>query len=415
MTAAKPDLVMLTGRFPNGEAVLGGELAVTAQRFARVFVIPSHPGRPGAEASELPDNATVVDLGWRQGWSRSEKRSVLSSPLALRILARTLRRPSNWRAYAAGARVYLDILAENLLKARSLAAWVEENELREALFYDFWFENSTLALAALRQQGTIRCAVARAHRFDAFDFEEAGLRRVPFREFKADHLDAIFPIAEDSAGYMRERVGANAEKVRLARLGVPFPAAYPQTLAEPSLVVSCSSLIPRKQVHLIPEVLRACERPLRWVHFGEGSERPRVEAAALLLPDTVSWELPGRVENTAVRDFYAEHGVSAFLSLSLSEGVPVSMMEAQSYGVPIVALAVGGVPEIVQAGTGTLLPADAGASEVAAALSAALDPDSFGREAVRAAFSTRYDASANYREFADALLSLWSENVPTSS
>lgn len=411
MTAAKPDLVMLTGRFPNGEAVLGGELQAMAPRFARVFVIPSHPGRPGAEVAELPVNATVVDLGWRRGWSRSEKRSALGSPLALRILARTLRRPSNWRAYVAGARVYLDILAENLLKARSLAAWVEENGLREALFYDFWFENSTLALAALRRQGAIRCAVSRAHRFDAFDFEEAGLRRVPFREFKADRLDAIFPIAEDSADYMRERVGANAGKVRLARLGVPFPPAYPQAIADPPLVVSCSSLIPRKQVHLIPEVLQACERPLRWVHFGEGSERPRVEAAASLLPETVSWGLPGRVENAAVRDFYAENGVSTFLSLSLSEGVPVSMMEAQSYGVPIVALAVGGVPEIVQAGTGTLLRDEAGVPEVAAALSGAVDPGSFDREAIRAAFSTRYDAAANYRAFGDALLEVWSEHV----
>jgi glycosyltransferase involved in cell wall biosynthesis len=411
MTAAGPDLVMLTGRFPKGEAVLGGELRATAARFERVFVIPSHPGRPGAETSELPGNATVVDLGWRRGWSRSQKLSVLRSRLALRILARTLRRPSNWRAYIAGARVYLDILAENLLKASSLAAWAEENGLRDALFYDFWFENSTLALAALRQRGEIRCAVARAHRFDAFDFEEAGLRRVPFREFKADHLDAIFPIAEDSADYMRERVGGNAGKVRLARLGVPLPATCPETLAEPPLVVSCSSLISRKQVHLIPEVLRACERPLRWVHFGEGSERQRVEAAASLLPDAVSWELPGRVENPVVCAFYAENGVSALLSLSLSEGVPVSMMEAQSYGVPIVALAVGGVPEIVRAGTGALLAADAGVPEVAAALSRAVDPGSFDREAIRAAFSTRYEASANYREFADALLKIWSERV----
>jgi glycosyltransferase involved in cell wall biosynthesis len=411
MTSAKPDLVMLTGRFPNGEAVLSGELAVTAPRFERVFVIPSHRGRPGAETSPLPENAAAVDLGWGQGWSRSQKLSALRSPLALRILARTLRRPSNWHAYAAGARVYLDLLAENLLKARSLAAWVEENGLCDALFYDFWFENSTLALAALRQEGAIRCAVARAHRFDAFDFDRAGLRRVPFREFKADQLDAIYPIAEDSADYMREKVGANASKVQLARLGVPVPDAYPETLAEPPLVVSCSSLIPRKQVHLIPEVLRACQRPLRWVHFGEGSERQRAEEAAVSLPGTVSWELPGRVENAAVHRFYAEKGVSAFLSLSLSEGVPVSMMEAQSYGVPIVALAVGGVPEIVGEGTGTLLPADAGLREVATALAGALDPRSFDREAIRAAFATRYDAAANYRAFGDALLDVWSEHV----
>ncbi|MGE5280918.1 MAG: glycosyltransferase [Chloroflexota bacterium] len=411
MTARKPDLVLLSGRFPHGEAVLGGELAAIAPRFRRVFVIPSHPGRPGAETTELPENAAVADLGWQRGWSRAQKQEALRTPQALRILARTLRRPSNWRAYAGGARAYLDLLAENLLKARSLEAWVGENGLREALFYDFWFENSTLALAELRRRGAIRCAVARAHRFDAFDFAEAGLRRVPFREFKAAHLDAIFPIAEDSARYMRERVGRDAGKVRLARLGVPFPPSYPERPDDPPLVVSCSSLIPRKQVHLIPAALAACERPLRWVHFGEGPERSRVEAAAASLPAAVSWELPGRVENEVVRGFYAEHGVSAFLSLSLSEGVPVSMMEAQSFGVPIVSLAVGGVPEIVVPGTGILLPAEAGSTEVAVALDEAIEPGSFDRAEVRAAFAARYDAAANYRDFADALVEVWSENV----
>jgi len=412
MTADKPNLVMLTGRFPYGEVVLRCELAVTAESFDRVFIVPS---RPGGEAADVPDNVAVVDLGWKTGWSRWEKLDVLRSRLAARIVGRTLRRPSNWRAYGSGARVYLDLLAENLLKARSLEAWVAENGLRDALFYDFWFENSTLALAALRRQGAIRCAVARAHRFDVFDFEDAGLRRVPFREFKADHLDAIFPIAEEGAAYMRERIGGNAAKVRLARLGVTFPPSYPEAPSDPPLVVSCSTLIPRKRVHLIPEVLRACGRSLRWVHFGDGSERERVKGAAALLPDTVTWELPGWVNNAEIADFYATHRVSAFLSLSESEGVPVSMMEAQSYGVPIVALGVGGIPEIVQEGTGVLLTPDSSTETIAEALAGALRPGRFDADRIRLLFASRFDASANYREFADALVELWSGNaVPIS-
>jgi glycosyltransferase involved in cell wall biosynthesis len=412
MTAGKPDLVMLTGRFPYGEAVLRGELAVTAESFDRVFIVPS---RPGGDAVDIPDNAVVVDLSWKAGWSRREKLDVLRSRLAARIVGRTLRRPSNWRAYAIGARAYLDILAENLLKARSLEVWVAENGLGNALFYDFWFENSTLSLAALRQQGAIRCAVARAHRFDAFDFEDAVLRRVPFREFKADHLDAIFPIAEESAAYMRDRIGGNAAKVRLARLGVTFPPSYPEAPSDPPLVVSCSTLIPRKRVHLIPEVLRAYGRPLRWVHFGDGPERGRVEAVTGSLPESVAWELRGWVDNAEIADFYARHRVSAFLSLSESEGIPVSMMEAQSYGVPIVALGVGGIPEIVQAGTGVLLPPDSSLAMIAKALAGALGPGHFEADHIRSLFGSRFDASANYKEFADALVELWLKNaVPIS-
>jgi len=408
MRVDKPDLVMLTGRYPYGEAVLRGELALTAPRFRRIFVVPS---RPGGEAVEMPGNAVAVDLGWKAGWSRSEKLAALRSRLALRILGRTLRRPSNWGAYLAAGRAYLDILAENLLKARSLEAWVDANDLRDAVFYDFWFENSTLALAALRDRGAIRCAVARAHRFDAFDFGEADLRRVPFREFKADRLDAIFAIAEESAAYMRERVGANAGKVRLARLGVPLPPSFPAAASDPPLVVSCSTLIPRKRVHLIPEVLRACDRPLRWVHFGDGPERARVEAAAASLPESVAWETRGWVDNAEIADFYAGNRVSAFLSLSESEGVPVSMMEAQSYGAPIVALAVGGVPEIVQEGTGALVAPGSPVEAIAEALSGALEPGRFDPARIRSLFAARFDAAANYSEFADALVELWSRTA----
>lgn len=402
--SAKPDLVLFARRFPYGEAALRGELEVTAHRFRRVFVVPT---KPGGIAAELPPNASVVDLGWSAGWSRAEKLRGLCSRSALKVLGRTLRHRSNWRAYAAGARAYLDILSTNLLKARSLRRWIAENDLGDAIFYDYWFENSTLALAMLRDRGVIRCALSRAHGFDVFDYRWGGLRRVPFREFKAEHLDAIFAISEDGAGDLRAKVGRDGEKVRLARLGIPRPPSCPQGSADPPLVVSCSVMRPLKHVHLIPEVLRQCGQRLHWVHFGDGPELGRVEAAAASLPETVTWELRGWVDNTEIHDFYATHPVSAFLSLSASEGVPVSMMEAQSYGVPIVALAVGGVPEVIQDETGVLVTPDSPTEAIAEALAGALSPGRFDADRVRSLFASRFDASANYDAFADALLSLW--------
>jgi glycosyltransferase involved in cell wall biosynthesis len=404
----KPDLVLFALRFPYGEAALRGELEVTAQRFGRVFIVPSNLG---TDAADLPPNAAVLDFGWAKGWTRSQKLRALRSRSALRVLRRTLRHPSNWRPYAAGARAYLDILATSILKAKSVRDWVEKNGVHDAIFYDFWFENSTLALAVLRDLGVIRCAISRAHRFDLFDFRSAALGRVPFREFKAEHLDAIFAISEGGAGYLRRKVGPSGEKVRLARLGVPVPSPSPQAPADPPLVVSCSMLIPRKQVQLIPTVLRATNRRLHWVHFGDGSQRRKVESAAASLPDSVTWELRGWVDNAEVSDFYATHSVSTFLSLSTSEGVPVSMMEAQSFGVPIVSLAVGGVPEIVQAETGVLLSPDASIDAIAEALVEALGPGRFDTDRIRSIFAARFDAASNYGAFADAVLSLWASRA----
>ena len=402
----RPDLVVFTVRFPyaGSEPWLAGELAAIAPRCRRVLVVPSHPGE--GPAAELPANVEVADLGWRRPRPRREKLRALRSPEALRILARTLRRRSNWSPYLRGARSYLDLLAGELAKADELAAWIEREGLGEAIFYDYWFENSTLALAVLRRRGAVRCAVSRAHRYDVFDFAWGRLGRVPFREFKARRLDAVFAVSEDGAAYLRARLGGDAEKVRVARLGVPLPPSYPRQRPDPPLVVSCSSLNRRKRVDAIPAVLAACGRPLRWLHIGDGPERGRVEAAAAELPAAVEWELPGRIDNDAVRELYATRPVSAFLSLSSSEGVPVSMMEALSCGVPVVALAVGGVAELVVPEAGIALPAGAPTERVAAALAAALEPGRFDPERVRAAFAGRFEAPRVYEEFFEALLSL---------
>jgi glycosyltransferase involved in cell wall biosynthesis len=147
---------------------------------------------------------------------------------------------------------------------------------------------------------------------------------------------------------------------------------------------------------------------VRWIHFGDGPERGRVlgEASRLLEGAAVEWELRGQVDNREILAFYDENHVDALLSLSSSEGLPVSMMEAQSYGIPIVALGVGGVPEIVREGTGVLLPPEAGPSEAAAGLRAALEPGRFESDEVRSLFRERFDASANYARFVDALVAI---------
>jgi glycosyltransferase involved in cell wall biosynthesis len=401
-----PELVLLTAAYPFGrenEPFLQPELEVLADRFKRVYIVPSSR-LEGLRA--VPGNVELVEMPWLSGFARSEKLRSLASREAAWVVAQTMRRSPKRQSYVRDWRVYLDILAQNLLRLRALQVFVGAHRLSRAVFYDYWFENSTLAIGLLRRRGVIHKAVARAHHFDIYDELWDG-RPVPFREVKAAALDVIFPISEFGARYIGERVPFARHKLMVERLGVPDPGtASAVSDGRAPLIVTCARLIPRKRVHEVPEVLAALDRPVRWVHLGDGPERARVIEAAARLNGRLEWELLGRLDHGDVMRFYERNHVDAFLSLSESEGLPVSMMEAQSYGIPVVARGVQGVPEIVTPETGVLLGPDATPREAAAGLGAALAPGRFEPETVRAVFRERFEANTNYNRFADALIAL---------
>ena len=76
---------------------------------------------------------------------------------------------------------------------------------------------------------------------------------------------------------------------------------------------------------------------------GEGPERPRIEAAIRHLRLNGSVTLTGQVPTAEPYHTIADLAVLS----SVSEGSPNALLEAMAAGVPVVATAVGGIPEIV--------------------------------------------------------------------
>jgi len=399
------ELVLLTAEFPYGnvtEPFLETEIEVLSERFDRILVLPSHQ-QP--RVRELPGNAELVRMDWLSEPSAGSRRAAILSRRSLQVARSTIAGASSLAPYARAPRMYADNLARNLLKLRSLRKFVSERSLQRAVFYDYWFENSTLALALLRRDGAIRAAVCRAHNFDVYDDRWAS-GAVPFRAAKAEWLDAIYVVSDSGRRYLAERVPRMREKLELHRLGVRDPGRVGPERCEDGvpLIVTCGRLVASKRIHLVPSVLKALARPVRWIHLGDGPELDRITSEASRLGVDVSWEIRGQLDNRDVLAFYASQHVDALLSVSTSEGLPVSMMEAQSYGIPIVARAVGGVAEIVSERTGVLLPGAAGVGEIAAGLASALEPGRFEPGVIREHFHDQFDSDVNYGEFADALV-----------
>lgn len=66
----------------------------------------------------------------------------------------------------------------------------------------------------------------------------------------------------------------------------------------------------------------------------------------------------GILPNNQIGEEYIKFKPSLFINLSSSEGVPVSIMEAFSFGIPVIATDVGGTSEIVNNSVGSLVDAD---------------------------------------------------------
>lgn len=92
----------------------------------------------------------------------------------------------------------------------------------------------------------------------------------------------------------------------------------------------------------------------RLILVGDGKERAELETQSFQLRLRDSVDFVGRVENSLVKRYLDISDVFAFPSLS--EGLPIALLEAMARGLPIVATRVGGVPEVVSDGVnGTLV------------------------------------------------------------
>jgi len=98
------------------------------------------------------------------------------------------------------------------------------------------------------------------------------------------------------------------------------------------------------------EVLR-CYANVKFCFAGHGEvQQARVEAERLGIMGSVSF--PGWVRPEEMSDYYRE--ATIFCLPSFDEGLPMSILEAMSYSLPVVCTPVGGVPDLVVDGNNGL-------------------------------------------------------------
>ena len=237
---------------------------------------------------------------------------------------------------------------------------LKRNGDNQFYLYSFWLADGAYTVSKfydLKSKYNIKKIFSRAHRYDLY-IERNKLNYIPFRTYIDCHLDEIHFISEDGLRYYESHISSNKKlKKFVSRLGTSNPNGIRKKIYSKDTITigSCSRITQVKRLDLIIDVLSKIPYNFHWIHIGDGVMGKEIkEYAAKKLP-TGSFEFLGYLSNEKVLDVYFQYDVDFFINLSDSEGIPVSIMEAMSIGIPVIARDVGGTREIVNPTNGLIL------------------------------------------------------------
>lgn len=232
------------------------------------------------------------------------------------------------------------------------------------ILYSYWLSRGAYCISKIRNESNIHVyyAISRAHGYDLY-VERNEIEYLPYRSYIATSVDSIHFISENGMDYFRNQFcSKNAVHCNLSvsRLGT-FPQHYQKQLLDKKEVViaSCSLIVPVKRLDLIilalVHIKKIISIPIKWIHIGSGDDSKKIEKLAEEVLTDTEYRFLGNVDNHEIPTLYKDYDVDFFINLSDSEGIPVSIMEAMSMGIPCIGRNVGGMKEIINDSTGLLL------------------------------------------------------------
>ena len=213
--------------------------------------------------------------------------------------------------------------------------------------------------------------------------ERPGLRaRLAYRgvdALLARRADAVITVSRAVERELVTRLGWPAERITVIPNGVALAARLPE---RGDLVGTLTSFAPVKGLGVFLEaaaILAATRPATRFALYGNGPDAAALQARAHVLGLDGAVSFPGHIPSQT-----ALASLSVLVLSSYMENSPLALLEAMTAGIPVVATRVGGVPELVPAGTGQLVPPGEPAA-LAAAIGRLLDDPAFAREQADAA------------------------------
>lgn len=241
------------------------------------------------------------------------------------------------------------------------------------------------------------------------------IRRKPPADFaqRAAAASRVITVSQANARHITDTFGVPPEHLRVIPCGVDTGLFQPDPATArpdgPPVIVCVARHVAVKNLDLL---LRACAElqrrgvSFRCVSVGDGPLRGDLEARRRELGLEAVVELVGAADQAEVLRWWRRGAVAVLTSEN--EGMPVCLMEAAACGLPAVATAVGGIPELIDHERTGLLTTPGQAESFADALQRVLEDPKQAAAMGRAA-RRRAEERFSLDRQVDALLALWRE------
>lgn len=414
------EIILIDSYYPfqDGEEFLENEIKYAADASKRLLIIPTRATdfSNNRLTGKGINNVRVI----KKPFTRTKIRRVISKIFTLfnkKIIIEMVKMLDNDQ---------LDLKTVNLLITYYSEAKLKYNFIRKhldcktfnqknVLIYSYWLDSNALTVSMLKKRFPNILTCARCHGFDLY-LERHHKNYFPMREETCKGLDLVFPISIAGANYLAERFNFFTGKISPMYLGTTDYGLNPVKSNNRFSIISCSHLIPLKRVHLIIEALSYIkEVEISWVHFGDGELMETLyKKANELLGNNIEFSFMGAISNPDLMKYYLDKHIDVFINVSSTEGIPVSIMEAMSFGIPVVATDVGGVKEIVENGkNGILLDAEFNVKSLSEHIVELNNMDNkevqILRKNARNKWENKFSACTNYKMFYKKIFNIINE------
>ncbi len=395
-------VLVLTDFYPVGlqETFVTPTLETTSTFFDYVTIVPTNLESEIEDGMrDVPENVTILTETWKQARKTWTKLSTISKfSLSLPFFFSSL--VERFR--------YSTPISESLGEAayaRHFSKYIQEAiDIKEyQAVSSYWLNRPASIASDLKRCNPHLRFISRAHRGDIIPQENR--KTIPFQPTIVKYVDEIHAVSQDGVDTLKSIHPKASRKIVLGRLGTTNHSQSPHRSGDGCLrIISMSRIVDVKRVDLIAKSLSFVTRPLHWTHFGTGPGMQELQELVSTLPRNIDVSLPGFIEShSEIHSTLESKPWDILVNVSTSEGVPASIQECFSYGIPAIATDVGGNSEIVDLTCGHLLPPNPSPEEIASILNEWDINNESRRTAAMNKQREMYDVKKNAREYANSL------------